>query len=308
MRIDNSKLKYTMDKKFIMMLLAAVMLLPAMGQEVEVTSQRRLLEGVEGPAYYPVLNAAGNRLLFLTEDGALKYYDLTDDVTTVVTRDYVAGNDACWGGDGKVYYVTQETGEGRLVYRTGRCYDAATRQSVVVTEAQHGAVRAVPATRGGALRAPGKSYNSSSDIGSAAWTEGSRVHVIVDGDERVFSPVDSWAGYLWASLSPDGRRVAFFAAGKGIVVIDLRGQMLAMLGNYELPCWYNNDYLVAQNAKDDGHQFTSSQLLLLKADGTWKTELTKPTSMTMQPTCGGGKIVYTTIDGLLYEMKIAIHE
>ena len=266
-----------MDKKFIMILLAAVMLLPAMGQEVEVTSQRRLLEGVEGPAYYPVLNAAGNRLLFLTEDGALKYYDLTDDVTTVVTRDYVAGNDACWGGDGKVYYVTQETGEGRLVYRTGRCYDAATRQSAVVTEAQHGAVRAVPATRGGALRASGKSYNSSSDIGSAAWTEGNRVHVIVDGDERVFSPVDSWAGYLWASLSPDGRRVAFFAAGK-------------------------------ENAKDDGHQFTSSQLLLLKADGTWQTELTKPASMTMQPTCGGGKIVYTTIDGLLYEMKIAIHE
>ena len=92
-----------MDKKFVMILLAAVMLLPAMGQEVEVTSQRRLLEGVEGPAYYPVLNAAGNRLLFLTEDGALKYYDLTDDVTTVVTRDYVAGNDACWGGDSKVY-------------------------------------------------------------------------------------------------------------------------------------------------------------------------------------------------------------
>jgi hypothetical protein len=30
--------------------------------------------------------------------------------------------------------------------------------------------------------------------------------------------------------------------------------------------------------------------------------------MTMQPTCGGGKIVYTSIDGLLYEMTINIHE
>ena len=290
------------------MLLLAAMLLPVMAQEVEVTSQRRLLEGVEGPAYYPVLNAAGNRLLFLTEDGALKFHDLTDGVTTVVTRDYVAGNDACWGGDGKVYFVTQETSDDHLIYRTGRCYDTATREMATVTEAQHGAVRAVPATRGGAVKAPGKSYDSSSDLGSAAWTEGNRVHVIVNGEERVFTPVDSWAGYLWASLSPDGRRVAFFAAGKGIVVIDLRGQMLAMLGNYEMPCWYNNDYLVAQNAKDDGHQFTSSQILLLKADGSWKTELTKPASMTMQPTCGGGKIVYTTIDGLLYEMTIAIHE
>ena len=290
------------------MLMLVTMLLPAVGQEVDVTSQRRLLEGVEGAAYYPVLNRAGDRLLFLAQDGALKMYDFTDNVTNVVTRDYVAGNDACWGGDGKVYFVTQEIGDDHLIYRTGHSYDASTRETKVVTEAQHGAVRAVAATRGGALKAPAGNYSSSGDIGDAAWTEGSRVHVIVSGEERVFSPVDSWAGYLWASLSPDGKRVAFFAAGKGIVVIDLRGQMLAMLGNYEMPCWYNNDYLVAQNAKDDGHQFTSSQLLLLKADGTFKTELTKPASMTMQPTCGGGRIVYSTIDGLLYEMKINIHE
>ncbi len=296
-------------KKLLTILLAAAMLLPTMAQEVEVTSQRRLLEGVEGPAYYPVLDQSGKRLLFSTEDGTLKFYDFNDDVTTVVTRDYVAGNDACWGGDGKVYFVTQQVGDNHLVYRTGRCYDATTRQTATVTQAQHGAVRAVPATRGGALKAPGgDSYNSSSDIGSAAWTEGNRLHVIVNGEERVFSPVDSWAGYLWASLSPDGRRVAFFAAGKGIVITDLRGQMLAMLGNYEMPCWYDNDYLIAQNARDDGHQFTSSQLMLLKADGTWHSELTKPASMAMHPTCGGGKIVYTTIDGLLYEMKIKIHQ
>ena len=297
-----------MIKRLTIVLALAAMLLPAMAQEVEVTSQRRLLEGVEGPAYYPVLNSAGDRLLFLSEDGALKFHDLTDGVTTVVTNDYVAGNDACWGGDGKVYFVTQQVGEDHLVYRTGQCYDADTRTIARVTEPQHGAVRAVSATRGGALKAPQHSYRSSNDIGSAAWTEGSRVHVTVGGEERVFSPVDSWAGYLWASLSPDGKRVAFFAAGKGIVVIDLRGQMLAMLGNYEMPCWYNNDYLVAQNAKDDGHQFTSSQLMLLKADGSWRAELTTPFSMAMQPTCGGGRIVYATIDGLLYEMKINIYQ
>lgn len=274
----------------IVMLVAAVML-PVMAQEVEVVSRQRLLEGVEGPAYYPVLDNAGERLLFTTEGGALKLHDFADGVTTVVTQDYVAGRDACFGRDGKVYFVTQSVGEDHLVYRTGQCYDASTRKADVITPTRHGAMRAVPAEQG-----------------DAAWTEGSRVHVTVGGEERVFSPVDSWAGYLWASLSPDGQRVAFFAAGKGIVVIDLRGQVVAMLGNYEMPCWYNNNYIVAQNAKDDGHQFTSSQLLLLKADGTWQTELTKPASMTMQPTCGGGKIVYTTIDGLLYEMRINIYE
>ena len=295
-------------KKLVVILALVAMLQPMCAQEVEVTSLKRLLDGVEGPAFHPVLNASGDRLLFAGDNGALKVYDFSDNVTQVVTRDYVAGNDACFGGDGKVYFVTQQMDENHLIYRTGNSYDLVTGRSAVITQPQHGAVRAVSATRGGTLRAPAANYTSSDDIGDAAWTEGSRVHVIVGGEERVFAPVDSWAGYLWASLSPDGKRVAFFAAGKGIVIIDLRGQMLAMLGNYEMPCWYNNDYLVAQNAKDDGHQFTSSQILLLKADGTFKAELTKPASMTMQPTCGGGRIVYTTIDGLLYEMTINIHE
>ena len=295
-------------KRLIFTIAVAALLLPAMAQEVEVASLSRLLEGVEGPAFFPVLDQQGKRLLFLGENGALKLHDFVDGVTATVTQDYVAGHDACFGGDGKVYFVTQEVGEDHLVYRTGHAYDMAQGKVANLTGPEHGPMRAVPATRGGALRAPGHDYKSGGDIGSAAWAEGSTLHVIVGGDERVFSPVNSWAGYLWASLSPDGKRVAFFAAGKGIVIIDLRGQMLAMLGNYEMPCWYNNDYLVAQNAKDDGHQFTSSQIMLLKADGSFTAELTKPSSMAMQPTCGGGRIVYSTIDGLLYEMKINIHE
>ena len=292
-----------------MMLLAATVL-PLLAQQVEVTSVSRLFEQREVPdaGFYPQLNSTGDRLLYFTDDAGMKLYDMTTGSLTTITMDYVAGNDACWGGDGKVYFVTQTVGANHLIYRTGQCYEVATDQSVRLTEPQHGAVHAVAASRGGVLRAPSGTYRSGGDIGSAAWTEGSRVYVTVNGEERVFSPVDSWAGYLWASLSPDGRRVAFFAAGKGIVVIDLRGQVLAMLGNYEMPCWYNNDYLVAQNAKDDGHQFTSSQIVLLKADGTWQTELTRPESMTMHPTCGGGKIVYTTIDGILHEMKINIFQ
>ena len=111
-------------------MLLAAMLLPAMAQEVEVTSLQRLLDGVEGPAYYPVLNTAGDRLLFSSENGALKLYDYTANVTTVVTRDYVAGNDACFGGDGKIYFVTQEVGEDHLIYRTGHSFDAASNQAV----------------------------------------------------------------------------------------------------------------------------------------------------------------------------------
>ena len=279
------------------------------GQVVTVVETSRLLQGVEGPAYYPVLNDAGDRLLFSSgENGTLKLYDFASNVVSRVSDGFVAGNDAFFGGDGNVYFVTQERGQGNLIYRTGHAYNTASGQSRVVLEAKHGAVRPAVGTRGGALKSAARNYSSSPSIGTAVWTQGSKVFVTVDGQDRVFSPVDSWAGYLWASLSPDGQRVAFFAAEQGIVVIDLRGQVTAMLGRYEMPCWYNDHYLVAQNATDDGHQFTSSQIVLLKADGTFKAELTRPTSMTMQPTCGGGRIVYTTIDGNLTSMRINIDE
>ena len=76
-----------MKKRFTVMLLALATLLPMLAQEVEVVSRQRLLEGVKGPAYYPVLNATGDRLLFATDAGALKMHDLVDGVTTVVLND-----------------------------------------------------------------------------------------------------------------------------------------------------------------------------------------------------------------------------
>ena len=73
---------------------------------------------------------------------------------------------------------------------------------------------------------------------------------------------------------------------------DLAGNVLSMPGKYEMPCWYDNHYLVAQNAKDDGHQFTSSQIMLVKADGSFATNLTSATSMAMQPTSAAGNSVH----------------
>ncbi len=289
---------------FSLMAFAALL---AGAQTVTVVEQTQLLRGAEGPAYYPVLNADGTQLLYSTiQEPGLKLYDFKNNVSVQVSTEAGIGQDAIFGGDGNVYYVTTKRGQDNLMYRTGHRYDVQAATSEVVLEAQHGAMLPMKAQRGAALKAQGRNYTTGNNIGTAVYALGSTVYVTVGGKERSFSPVESHAGYLWASLSPDGKRVAFFAAGKGIVVMDLNGKVLAMLGKYEMPSWYDNDYLVAQNTLDDGHQFTSSQILLLKADGSFKHELTKPTSMTMQPTTAAGKIVYTTVDGLLHMMKINI--
>ncbi|MDO4510535.1 MAG: hypothetical protein Q4B68_01795 [Bacteroidales bacterium] len=294
--------------KKILLTMVGGLALAASAQQVTVVSNARLLNGVEGPAYYPVLSSTGNQLLFASGEAyGLKLYDFNDNVVTRISDEKGAGIDAKFNAAGDVYYVTQRVSDNRLVYRTGMRYDHATAKSEVVLEAQHGYVRPEVGTRDNGFRGAKKSLAAKAG-GTSVCVQGSVLYITTGGVTKEYTPVPSYAGYLWPSLSPDGKKVAFFAAGKGIVVTDLQGKVLAMLGKYEMPCWYSNDYLVAQNATDDGHQFTSSQIMLIKADGSFKTHLTSATSMAMQPTSAAGKIVYTTIDGLLYQMTINITE
>lgn len=295
-------------KKTLLLLMWAYVLAAA-AQQVTVTSNTPLLRGVEA-AFYPSMNASGDKMLYSDADAhGLKLLDLATGKVTTISDESGAGIDAKWSNDGSVYYVTSAVNEkDRLVYRTGKHYDLARHTSDVVLEPQHGAVHLAMGTAGMAMNGESHTFSTTPKRGVSVYTTASQLVVNINGKESRYTPIDSYAGYLWASVSPAGDKIAFFAAGSGIVVTNLQGKVLAELGNYEMPCWYNNDYIVAQNASDDGYQYTSSQILLLKADGTFRHELTPKTSMTMQPTCGGGKIAYTTIDGNVTVITIDINE
>jgi len=277
-------------------------------QQVAITKTTPLLQDGHEAAFYPTLNHTGDKLLYSDADAhGLKLLDLETNKVTTISNQNGAGYAPKWGEDGNVYFVTAQVNpENHLVYRSGLRFNLDSSTSQVLLEPQHGAVTIAAGTRGMAIKGEKRTFVSATHLGTSVYTQGSEIVISTGDKERRYSPVESHAGYLWASLSPGGDKVAFFAAGRGIVVIDLEGHIKAELGNYEMPCWYDNNYIVAQNASDDGYQFTSSQILLLKADGTFKHELTAKTSMTMQPTCGGGKIVFTTIDGHLTMLTLQI--
>lgn len=168
--------------------------------------------------------------------------------------------------------------------------------------------RKVNANRRQAFKARFVGDKVSIDAASSVRCEGSTIYITVGGTETGYSPVECAAGYCWASPSPDGSKVVFLAAGKGLVVMDLKGNVLSRPGNYEAPVWFGNNHLVVQNATDDGHQIHSSQILLLTADGSQKQELTRPESMSMTPAAAiaANRVVYSTIDGRLYELEVKL--
>ena len=132
--------------------------------------------------------------------------------------------------------------------------------------------------------------------------------MVKNGIEKKIAPVPTKYTYIWESLSPDGTKILFYAGGKGAYICDLDGNLVAELGKYTSPAWCGNDYVVAVNATHDGHQYETSQVVLLKADGSYKKELTTPVSMSMHPTASasGDRITYNTIDGRLFLMELKI--
>jgi Tol biopolymer transport system component len=232
-------------------------------------------------------------------------YDFNDNVVVKISSEDRAGLDASFSPDGKeIYFVTQTLQDKRNM-RQVKKYDVASRQTVEVSKLGRVGAAPVATTKGFATTIDGKLLVTD-NTATRVRTEGATLIIAKNGVEKTYTPIERSASCIWSSLSPDGSKVMFFAAGYGIVITDLEGKVLATPGNYEDPVWFGNDHIVAMNATNDGYNYHSSQIILLSVDGSQKQELTKPESMTMNPTASfeAGKIVYATIDGRLYQMNI----
>lgn len=279
-------------KRLFVALLACASLTGAQARIADVSAPEPLLRGVQTDLYNPVLSPDGTKLLFSNSDySGLRMYDYNLGVTVRISDEARSGYSPMFSPDSRsVSYVTQTTDERGINMRVERRYDIADGTSAAVAPA---ARRVAPlAHRNG---------------NAAVRTDGATLYITANGTEKAYQPVDAPA-YLWASVSPDGSRVMFVAAGKGIYVTDLNGNIISFAGNFEAPVWYGNDCIAAMNATDDGHQFSSSQIVLVRADGSEVQEITRPESMTMTPAASfdAGRIVYSTIDGFLYQVNVTL--
>ena len=263
---------------------------------------------VDSCGFFPQLSPDGQSVLYSpTEGTSLMLKDLlTGTVRTVASEGY-PGFDAIWGGDGKVYYVTQKRKKNGLVYRTGHCYDPATGKSTVVLKAQHGRVQPLRAAHGVVINGEHQVYRSAKQVGAYCYTRGDMLYLVDEGGTtRSLQPVKDSNGYLWASFSPDGTKVVFEAASHGVVVCDLNGSILAELGEFLMPCWYNNDYIVAMS--NAGNVRTSgSRIWLVSLDGDVFKPLTPQDERAVQPMVAGNKVVYSVIyDGVVKQLGLDV--
>ena len=114
------------------------------------------------------------------------------------------------------------------------------------------------------------------------------------------------SGYIWASLSPDKKKILFYAAGKGTCIADLNGNVISYLGNIQAPRWYTDSLVVGMDSRNNEYNYTSSRIQLISADGKTKQYLTGEGEMAMYPTASGqaGKIAYNTYNGDIHLLTV----
>ena len=117
------------------------------------------------------------------------------------------------------------------------------------------------------------------------------------------------AEYINITLSPAQTQIAFEVMGGNLFVINIDGSGLLDLGKGNRPKWSpDSKSILYMIAEDNGYEFTSSDIYLINADGSNKTNLTKTeTIIEMTPSLSpdGSSILFENYhEGSIYLMNI----
>lgn len=133
-----------------------------------------------------------------------------------------------------------------------------------------------------------------------------KINIVKGNNVTTVTPNGENERYLWPTLSPDGKKIAYTVSGKGSYVYDIDSKSVTFVGKYRAPQWMGNDYVVAMNDRDDGYQITGSTVLVLAADGSFEQEVTPSNMIAMFPSATPNKIAFHTLEGEIYIMDVTI--
>jgi Tol biopolymer transport system component len=116
--------------------------------------------------------------------------------------------------------------------------------------------------------------------------------------------------YLNVRVSPNGQKVAYEVMGGNLFTMNVDGTGIMDLGTGNNARWSpDSQYLVYMINTDDGHQFLTSDLYIIKSDGKEKINITNSSDeIEMNPcwSADGKQVVFNTYqDGAIYIMTIS---
>ena len=276
-------------RKTIMLVAACVLSMLASAQILEVVSVQELPGASYEDARVAGISPNGDYILMTNgANQGLKRYDIASGVMTKLTDAEGAGFNVQFSRDGKeVVFRERFTGADKLRYNNIVNANLSANTKQVVAKAQ---------VNNDMLVAPGsKVVLTNSECEMYITKNGKKIQIAPQGNE---------VNYIWASLSPNQKKILYYVSEMGCFVCDVDGRNSQFVGwDCRAPQWYNNEIIIAMNDQDDGHFTTKSAILAYTLDGKVQV-LTSPDMIAMYPFAAEGKVVFSTLQGKTYLLNV----
>lgn len=300
-----------MKKLLLLFFLAIVQF--GFAQQVNVLSVKKIDETSSGGYFYPKISPNSDYLLFSKSNyqGLVKY-DLNDKSLKTLNEDPGAGHGVQISDDGisvlyKKVNLVQNRRHNSLVTQNVQSGERKVLISPTREPIAGEFVNSQPAYVQGRkmVKSPVKTTSPQhvitiEDRKMVLYTNGKRKEILPNGKD---------ASYIWPSVSPDGKRIAYTVAGKGTFVCSIDGRNVKSIGKLGAPKWAGNNFLVGMDDKDDGEKLISSDVLIVSADGKLRKKIDTPAGVNgMYPSASkdGSKIAFNTDKGEIYIVNVEL--
>ncbi len=282
-------------------LITLFLLLTVLGNAQTISKRETLAQ----KGYNPVLNMDGDKLLYTASGfSGLNMVELSTKQLTEISKDAGAGFEPQFSTDNSRIFYRKTTFDNNRRFNAVQSYDLKTKGNSELLTPQRMLNKIYPLTNGviafsgkNILRATATKSNATPVVVSA--NEDLKI-MLYNGKITYLNPLNMpEPRYIWVSLSPDSKKILFTAAGKGTYICDLNGKILNSLGSVNAPVWFNDNFVVAMEDKDDGHRVISSKIVMISVAKKTKTEISTPDKISMYPTASGkaNRIAYHTENG-----------
>ncbi len=295
----------------------SVLTLVLSAQTVQVKTQYKIKE-IKSKAYYPVFNNAGNKILYSQESyNGLYLFDMDKNEVKQLSQDKNAGYYPIFSNDDSKVFHRSTHMENGLRWDALESVDVNNLTKKQMITPQRNLKQARNYENGVLVMAEKKMIKSTfgtskNNIPIYVSSEDLKMFVYKNGRRTEINPLGNKiaTSYIWISLSPDNQKILFTATGKGTYICDLNGEILYSLGYLNAPIWYNNEYVVGMQDKDNGELVISSTVVMVSEDGRVRKQISNPGDVAMYPAASAkaGKIVYNTSNGGLIISEIEISQ
>ena len=274
-----------MKKIFLSLALAVSMM--ASAQVFEVGQLTKLNTPTDTDVKVAGVSADGSYILITNgSNHGLRRYDVATGKTTTISTAAGAGYNVQISNEEIVYRETKFDKQGLRKNDVIRL-DLATSKTATVAKAQRDFKKMVV-----------------SNTTMSVSIENRLMVVHRNGKNIVVAPNGKHLSYIWASISPDGKKLCYYVCGNGCWVSNIDGSNPQYIAHAcRAAQWYDNNTIVAMADEDDGHFMTASRIVAYTLDGKMQV-LTNDSMIAIEPYAANGAVVFSTLDGEVYMLNV----